>query len=117
MPGPIANPRIILLDAAAATSAGPAIGLQGDTIQFAGTRQMPIPLEIVCKLNSGTSATVLIETDNDIAFGTATTWTTLTLTAAAPLRRVVGRLLKTYVRARPSAHTGGTIDCYMRVGV
>lgn len=118
MPGPIQTPRIILLDAEAATTAGPSIGLQGDTIAFAGDRKMPIPVEIVCKLVGGTSCTVVIETDSDIAFGTAATWGTFVFTAAGTSSgKKVGRLTNTYIRARPSAHTGGTIDCYVRVGV
>lgn len=109
MPGPTNQPRIILLYAEAATTAGPAIGLQGDAVLLAGARTMPLPVEIVVNLVSGTSATVIIETDSAIAFGSAATWATLTLTAANPTRRIVGQLKNIFVRARPSAHVGGTI--------
>jgi hypothetical protein len=118
MPGPIQTPRIILLNAEAGTTAGPAIGLQGDTIQFTGSRTMRIPIVIVVTLTGGTSATVLIETSNTQAIGSPNTWGTFTLTTAAPSQKFVGRLGHIYIRARPTANVGGgTISAYMRVGV
>lgn len=118
MPGPIANPRIIMLGAEAGTTAGASLGLQGDVIQFAGSRKMSIPIEVIVCLVGGTSAIVIVETDSTKAFGAATTWGTFTLTAANPSQRFVGRLLNTYIRARPTSNVGGgIINAYLRMGV
>lgn len=118
MPGPTQVPRIILLSAEAATTAGPAVGVQGDTVQFVGSRTMRIPIEIVVTLVGGTSATVLVETSNTQAIGSPNTWATFLLTSAAPTRKFVGRLGHIWIRARPTANVGGgTINAYMRVGI
>ncbi len=118
MPGPIANPRIILLNAESGTTAGPSIGLQGDTLQFVGSRTMPIPIEVVITLVGGTSATVLVQTDDNAAFSSAATWGTYLLTSANPTKRFVGRLTEIYIRAKPSANVGGgVVNAYMRVGL
>ncbi len=117
MPGPIANPRIILLYGATTVAAGPAIGIQGDANLLAGHRTMPIPCEFVFNMPSGTSATVLIQTDSAIAFGTAATWTTLTFSTTIRTRRFVGRLTNIFVRANVTAVNGGTIYGTMKIGV
>ena len=119
---------LILLYAVTATGAGPALGIQGDTLALGGQSKAlrQVPYELVCTLLDGpvpstAAATVAFQTSPDNS-----TWTTqfslaynLATSSKVPQsHKRVGELPTVFCRLNVTALSGGTtptFNAYLRL--
>lgn len=116
--------RIVLCEAltTATPTNGPSLGLQGKSIAqpFGGGASAKgkgfLPYEIVLTNTASTStATIVVQESDDIAFGASSTVATLSFTSVTgpQTKKFVGKMTKVYIRVRCTAISGASITGYI----